>query len=209
MQQLGWSGAKSFAEKLKSLGELSELTVHINSAGGFISEGTAIYNTIKNHPANVTVEIDGIALSIASVMAMAGDTIRMAENGFFMIHNPWTIVMGEVDDLLKEVEVMELMKDTIVGTYAARTGLEAEELSKMMDEERWFDGPQAVEAGFADEISPNKAIAARFDPQLHDFKHAPDRLQPLVNSEPSKPPEGFDNRINLDKAKAVHVAKYG
>lgn len=211
---LGLIGADRFQADLKALGAVNEITVRINSVGGDVFEGTAIYNLLNKHAANVTVDIDGVALSIASVIAMAGDTIRIAENGMLMIHNPWTIAVGESDDMLKAAELLDTVKTSIVGTYASRTGLEDEELSSLMDEETWFVGQAAVDKGFATEVTANKAVAAKYLPQLHKFQHAPDGFAKLVadeagEEEEPKTPPASNGRPNLQTAKAVHAAKYG
>jgi ATP-dependent protease ClpP protease subunit len=107
----GWGvTANDFIASLESLGEVSNIDLRISSPGGSIIEGNVIYNAIKRHPANVTVYIDGMAASMASVIAMAGDEIVMAENALLMIHNPWTVSIGDSEQLRKDADLMDKMK---------------------------------------------------------------------------------------------------
>lgn len=152
----GGLGAKAFAEELTALGPLSTINLRINSPGGDVFEGVAIYNTLANHPAKVNVFIDGLAASIASVVAMAGDTIAIAENAMMMIHNPWALAMGESKDMVKMAELLDKIKETMVGTYAQRTGQDAKAVSDIMDAETWLTGQEAVDQGFADSVIPVK-----------------------------------------------------
>ena len=168
--------AKRFAEDLRDLGNIKHLNVRINSPGGSVTDGNAIYNTIRNHVARVTVDIDGIALSMGSVIAMAGDHIRMADNALFMIHNPWGGAMGDADEMRKTADVMDKMKKTLLSAYTKKTGLSEEVISDMMDDETWLDASEALEQGFIDEIDGEIELAASFD--LSEFRNVPERLKP-------------------------------
>ena len=161
----------------------------------------------------LTSDNQSAALLFASAITMAGDSIRIAENGMLMIHNPWTITMGEAKDMLKAAELLDTVKTSIVGTYASRTEIADEELSKLMDAETWYVGDEAVEAGFATETTANKAIAARFDPQLHNFGRAPEAFRQLVDDKPPKNEESKavspnSSRAKLEWAKAVYSATH-
>ena len=179
--QIGLWGisAREFVRELRDLGELDQIAVHINSIGGDVGDGVAIYNTLRKHQANVIVEIDGYCLSIATVIAMAGDTIRMAANTLFMIHNPWGGAIGDAAQLRKEAEIMEKHKAAMINTYAEKTGMNPDELAQRMDEETWYDAQEALAAGFVDEITNaiDLAAAARSLPQDFDpgrFRNIPE-----------------------------------
>ena len=154
----GWMdgvSADEFARELKSL-KVTEITARINSGGGSVFEGQAIYNSLVNHPARVNVVIDGIAASIASVIAMAGDNISITEGSHIMVHKPWSMAMGDANSMRKEAEVLDSLESGIIDIYAARTGKSREKLEKWVSEETWFKGAAAVDAGFADNVIPAK-----------------------------------------------------
>lgn len=137
------------------------IDVNINSAGGDVFAGLAIYNILANHKAKVHVHINGLAASIASVIAMAGDEISIAENAFVMIHNPWVMAIGESNDLRKTADEMDKVKASLVKTYVARTGKDEADIIDMMDAETWLDADEAIEHGFADRMVAAKKIAAK------------------------------------------------
>ena len=171
----GWLGgisAKQFAEELKALGKISTINVRLNSEGGNVFDGVAIFNTLRRHQARVVVDIDGMALSIASLVAMAGDEIRMADNALMMVHDPWIVMAGTADELRKQAELMDQVKENLVGTYADRTKLKPEKVSALLSEETWMDSKQARELGFVDAVTEERRIAAKFDPDK--FKHVPE-----------------------------------
>lgn len=173
----GWFGgisAKSFADEIKKLGKMDELNVRINSYGGSVFDGLAIYNTLKKNTARIVVDIDGIAASIASIIAMAGDEIRMADNGFMMIHDPWAMAMGTSEDMRREADVLDQVRGSLLDTYMKRATISEDEISTMMTEETWLTAADAVEAGLADEQTEAMAIAAHAKPEiLKKFKHMP------------------------------------
>lgn len=129
-----------------------DITVWIDSFGGDVFAGAGIYNALKEHNGKVTVKIDGKAMSAASVIAMAGDEILMSPVGIMMIHNPLTIVQGDMRVMRKTADVLDTVKETIINAYAAKTGRSVEEISTMMDDETWMSANQAVKEGFADGI---------------------------------------------------------
>jgi ATP-dependent protease ClpP protease subunit len=172
-------GAQDFARELKALGPVAEIHLRINSPGGSIFEGLAIYNLLKSNPAKKTVHIDGIALSMASVVAMAGDEIELADNGCLMIHNPSNLEWGEADDLRSMANLLDSLKKTIVDTYAAQTKdkCTAEEISQLMDAETWLFADDAMAKGFVTKTSGVLAVAAAFD--LSKFARCPSQLHNL------------------------------
>ncbi len=163
--------SKAFVEALKSLGALDAITVRINSGGGDVFDGLAIYNTLRTNPARVTVVVDGLAASIASIIAMAGDEILMPENGWMMIHDPSAFIVGGAGDMEKMAETLRGIKQSLVGIYARRTGKDPAEIAGLMADETWMDGPAAVAAGFADEVYDALPVAANLD--LSKFQSVP------------------------------------
>lgn len=151
--------SKRFAEDVKSL-RGKPLTVRINSVGGNVFTGNAIYSLLKTHDKKVTVMIDGLAASAASVVAMAGEEVIMPANAMMMIHNPWTIAMGEASDFRKLADDMDKIRDSILTTYENKTGMDREALIEMLDEETWLTASEAKELGFADTILSDVKIAA-------------------------------------------------
>jgi ATP-dependent Clp protease, protease subunit len=171
----GGISAKQFADDLNALGKIDTLNVRMNSPGGDVFDGLAIYNTLKRHPANVIVDVDGMALSIASVIAMAGDTINMAGNAMMMIHDPWTIAGGTAEDFRKQADLMDQVKGNLVSTYANRTGMNDGEIADLMSTETWMTAADAVKSGFADAVTEDLDLAARFD--LTRYRNAPKALK--------------------------------
>lgn len=170
----GGIGAKQFADDLNSLGRIDVLNVRINSPGGDVFQGLAIFNTLKRHPARVVVDVDGMALSIASIIAMAGDEIHIAKNAMMMIHEPYSGMFGTAQDLRKQADLMDQVRDNLVQTYVDRTGLKQSQLLDMVVAETWMTATEAVEFGFADRVTEDLAIAAHFDASR--FKNTPRKL---------------------------------
>ena len=180
---------KTVRDELKSLGKIDVLNVHINSEGGSIFDGLALYNTLRAHDAKKIVHVDGIALSMGSVVAMAGDEIVMAEGAMMMVHNPLWVQAGEAEELRQAADVMDKLKDQLVAIYARRTGKPAEEISAWMDAETWYTAEEAIAAGFADRTEKRMAIAAALDPaRFHNLpahlRQSPVNIPPQVK-EPS------------------------
>ena len=117
-----------------------------------------IYNMLANYKGNVTVKIDGIAASAASVIAMAGHTVLMSPVSMMMIHNPATMAFGDHTEMAKAIEMLEGVKDSIINAYALKTGMSRAKLSRLMDAETWMDDTKAVELGFADDIITRNAF---------------------------------------------------
>lgn len=130
-----------------------KISLRLNSIGGDVFDGIAIMNALKNHSAEVTVHVDGIAASIASVIAMAGDKVIMSRNSQLMIHDAWTVGMGNAKELRKTADLLDKTSDNIASIYAERTGTDVEYWRNQMLEEVWFSAEEAVEAGLADEVA--------------------------------------------------------
>ena len=154
--------AKSFINDLKDLGSIDVIELHINSPGGAVFDGVAVYNVLCSHPATVKVTVDGMAASIASVIAMAGDTITMNQGSMMMVHSPAQLLVGRyrAEDLKQYSEGLERIEESITGIYQARTGLSRFELSRMLAKETYLTADEAVELGFADKVGEEMKIAA-------------------------------------------------
>lgn len=166
--------AKMFADELKSIGSIDAITVGISSDGGDAFDGIAIFNMLAAHPAKITTRVDGIAASAASLVAMGGDRIAMAQNSTLMIHAPWTVAIGDANELHRVGELLDTLTDQYIDTYALRRGIARETVEAKVIDETWMTAQAAVEAGFADEVIETPAIAARI-PQGR-YKHTPAAL---------------------------------
>lgn len=152
------------------------ISVRINSPGGIVTEGYAIYNALSQHRHGVTVQVDGLAASIASIIAMAGEQIIMAEMSMMMIHNPWTIAVGDAREFRSVADTLEKMQAQSAGLYAKRSGMSEAEAQAAMDAETWYTAEEAVAAGLADAISSDEQIPAAKVP-AGVFRHAPSQLE--------------------------------
>jgi len=129
-----------------------DISVWLNSPGGDVFAASQIFNMLKEYKGKVTVKIDGIAASAASVIAMAGDEILMSPVAMMMIHNPSTVIFGEASDLQSGIDMLSEVKESIINAYEQKTGMARNKISKMMDAETWFSAKKAVELGFADKV---------------------------------------------------------
>ena len=150
--------AQRIASALRFIGEDQDVIVNINSPGGDVFEGLAIYNLLRAHKGKVTVRILGVAASAASVIAMAGDEIQIARAGFVMIHNCWSFAVGNQHDMREAADYLAVFDESANDIYRTRTGLEQKEIAQMMDVETWLSGSQAIEKGFADDYLPADQI---------------------------------------------------
>ena len=141
---------KQFKSELNNDG--GDITIWINSPGGDVFAASQIYNMLMDYKGDVTVKIDGIAASAASVIAMAGGEVHMSPVSMMMIHNPMTIAFGDTAEMKKAIQMLSEVKESIINAYELKTGLSRTKLSHMMDDESWFNSRKAVELGFADEI---------------------------------------------------------
>ena len=167
--------AKSIAEELKALGDLSDISVRINSPGGSVFSAQAIYSLLKSHPARVTVHVDGMAASAASLVAMAGDEIIMPDNAMMMIHSPMSYASGNPSELRRQAEILEKVQASMMAAYS-RSGQSAEDIKAMLEAETWMTAPEAVALGFADKTDEPLDIAASIAPldlNPSRFKHPP------------------------------------
>lgn len=144
--------AKQFREELNTGTGEGDITVWINSEGGSCFAAAQMYNALKDYRGKVRVCIDAVALSAASVVAMAGDTVEISPVGIIMIHNPWTYAEGDSDEMKTTAEMLDEVKESIINAYELKTKLSRKELAKMMDDETWIHAKKAVELGFVDKI---------------------------------------------------------
>ena len=177
----GWGiSAQQFARDLKNLGKIGTLTARIHSPGGDVFEGMAIYNMIKGHPAHKVCYIDGLAASMASVIAMAFDEVIMPENAMMMIHKPWGGTLGDADDMRKYADLLDKVEGNLVGAYQQKTGLPEDELHALLAAETWLTGREAVEKGFANTLTDPLQMAASLNSKrLKDFTNMPEHLKNL------------------------------
>ena len=146
--------AKQFSEELSKLdSSVNEITVRINSPGGDVFDGIAIYNRLKQHKAKIIVHVDGLAASIASIIALAGDEVIMGEGALFMVHLPWTVAMGNRTDLDNVVNRLIDVEEQLISIYSKKTKIDRVEIKRMLEEETWLDADQAIEKGFVDKKS--------------------------------------------------------
>jgi ATP-dependent Clp endopeptidase proteolytic subunit ClpP len=145
--------AEGFSRELKSLPDtIRDITIRINSNGGNVFEGISIYNRIKQHKAKVTVYIDGLAASIASIIALAGDEVVMGEGAMMMIHKPMSGVYGNSIDMEELSQRLDDVEEQLVGIYKRKTNLDRTEIKTMLAEETWMGADQALELGFVDSV---------------------------------------------------------
>ena len=159
--------AKQFIDALNAIDpKVEDIRLRINSPGGDVFDGVAIYNALKNHKAKITAHVDGIAASIASVIAMAADKIIMPSNAFMLVHNSQGFSMGTAEEMHALAADLERIDKSITATYSARTGTSAAKVRALMKEDRLMDAKEAKELGFADEVSSPVKMAARMNLRL-------------------------------------------
>lgn len=195
-----WSGggvsSKSVIDALAALADCESIDVRINSPGGDASEGVAIYNALARFAGRVVVHVDAMAASIASLIAMAGDEIRTAENALWMVHQPWTGVAGDASEMRRVADVLDRYWSSMLTTYSRRTGMNGAEVTRRVAAgggEWWMTAAEAVEAGFSDvavaagvEASSEVAIQASWASR---FRRAPARVAASATAgEPARDP---------------------
>lgn len=151
---------KMFSDELSALGNVSKIKVRLNSPGGDLFAGTTIHNMLRDHSANVTAYIDGLAASAASIVAMAADTVVMPPSAMMMIHNPATIAWGDARELRASADVLDKVRDSMIEAYQEKTGIDRSQIINMLNSETWMSAKEAVELGFADEIDSQTEVTA-------------------------------------------------
>ena len=186
----GWMGglsAEEFSKQLSAIGDVKNLDIRLNSAGGSVFDGLTIYQRLKQHTAKVHVFVDGLAASIASIIAMAADEITVYNTSTVMIHKPWTFAGGSADDFASTIARLDAAEGQMVGIYADKTGLSADHIKRLLTAETWMTGEEALELGFADNFDEStSAMAAAVKPDFNKqwFAHAP--KQTISNTELSE-----------------------
>lgn len=163
--------AAMFRDSLGTLGDVKTLRLNISSNGGDVAAGFAIFNMLDRHPAHKIVTVDGLAASMASVIAMVGDEVIMPSNSMLMIHNPWGAIGGDADTLISFGEALAKMRESIAAAYVARSGQSLADIHKMMDKETWLSAGEAVELGFADRVDEPRQMRASID--ISKFSRVP------------------------------------
>ncbi|EEP91810.1 ClpP-like prohead protease/major capsid protein fusion protein [Yersinia kristensenii] len=182
-EEIGYWGvtARQFASSLKALGDIDHINLRIHSPGGDVFEGIAIYNLLNSHPASKTVYIDGLAASMASVIAMVGNPVIMPENAMMMIHKPWGITGGDANDMRDYADLLDKVEGVLIPSYAKKTGKTPEELAVMLGEETWLTAQECVEHGFADQLLPSMQAMARINSKrIEEFDSMPASLKNMI-----------------------------
>lgn len=194
----------NFKKDLDALGDVDKIYVNINSNGGFVYEGQAIYNQLKRHSAQIHVRIDGMAASIASVIAMAGDVIEMPANAQMMIHDPAGGAFGNKADLESAIRALDASKQSIIAAYKSKSNLDEAEIEAMMANETWMTGQEAFEKGFATAVSnPVQQVAMLKSPITNTFRNVPKQLlEPAAAKHETKP-----QVLDIDAIAEAVVAK--
>lgn len=192
--EIGFWGvtARQFVSDLQALGDVSHINLHINSPGGDVFEGIAIFNALKFHGAAITVHIDGIAASMASVIAMVGNPVIMPENTMMMIHKPWGFAGGDANDMRDYADLLDKMESVLIPAYAEKTGKSAEEIAAMLEDETWMSGSECVAQGFADQTTPSlQAMACIQSKRIEEFEKMPATIRNMItpprNTNPREP----------------------
>lgn len=201
--------AQSFKDELDALGDIHTLNVYINSPGGSVFQGQAIYTILKRHKATVNAHVDGIAASISSVIPMAADNVIMPLNAMMMVHNPWTLAMGNAQELRKQADDLDRIRESIMEAYLGKTGekLSREKLVELLDNETWLTAQECLEYGLCDQVVEAKEIAASVDAELLSrFKNVPESIKSaLIKNENNVMPDSerqkmlAESKENLEK----------
>lgn len=192
--EIGFWGvtAAAFLRELKALGDVETIDVLINSPGGSVFDGLAIYNALRQHKATVNVTVMGVAASAASFIAMAGDKITMPENAFLMVHNAMGGVFGNAQEIRDWADTLDKIGASLIGIYVARTGKSEADVKALLDAETWMTAKEALDLGFADEVIAEMKIAASFDLESHDNLPKAALAAFKAAAEPPPDPEDVD-----------------
>ena len=209
--EIGYWGvtAKQFVSDLKALGDISHISLHINSPGGDVFDGIAIFNALKHHGAAITVHIDGLAASMASVIAMVGDPVIMPENTMMMIHKPWGFAGGDANDMRDYADLLDKVESVLIPAYAQKTGKTADEIAAMLEDETWMDGNECVALGFADQVTPSlQAMACIQSKRIEEFEKMPNSIRNMVTppkATAARDPQQPHNPVNQQVTEPVNT----
>ena len=189
-----WYGitASDFVDAVKSA-DNGAFTLHINSPGGDVFDARTIATVIKSHPAKVTAVIEGVCASAATYVALAADEVKMADGALFMIHNAWTLALGNADDMDHTAALLRKVDSSILDDYVAKTGKDREEIAAAMAAETWYDANEAKEFGFVDEVLHAKAAKNMWD--LSAYDNAPKVVENSNDIVDNR--EKFERRLRL------------
>ena len=204
----GGISADRVDKDLKEIGDVDEILVRINSPGGSAFDALAMHTMLGLNRANIRVQIEGVAASAASIVAMAGNQIAIAESGFIMIHRPFMMAAGDSDDFRKAADTLEKIEGSVNKIYSDRTGLELEEIEQMIGEETWMNSAEAIYKGFADEVLENLKVAAHIDADAirrFKFRHTPEAIADAGKRESSERTARYSQQI---AARAAAIRKY-
>lgn len=192
-------------ELVKDLSKIraKNLDVRINSNGGSVFEGLAIYNALARFDGKVVTHVDGIAASIASVIALVGNEVRVAKNAFLMIHNPHGMAIGNAADMRTMADTLDTVAGSLRDIYRGKTGKSADAVQAWMDAETWFNAKDAKEAGLVDTVTQDQAIAASFD--LSSFQHVPTEVAALLVP-PEFPSQEDEEQFWADRLRVKQMA---
>lgn len=198
----GWDGVQAgdFVQALNAL-DAKHINLRINSPGGSVFDGRAMATAIKAHPATVTAYVDGIAASAASWIAIAADSVVMADGAFLMIHNSQAGVLGDRHSMLDMAGVLEQLDNSFIADYAAKTGKTAAEIGAWMDAETWFSAQDAVDLGFADRVETGKQASNRWN--LTAYRNAPPELLAPAPAPENTTPAAPDRRALAERRLAL------
>ena len=188
----------NLSKQLQQLTDVDTINVRINSYGGEVAEGLAIYNSLKNHSAKVKTYCDGFACSIASVIFMAGDERIMSNASLLMIHNAWSLVMGNANELRKQADDLDKITQASINAYMNHVSISEKELKELLDKETWLDGNEALEKGFATKVTESK----------DNDKASQSVIQSLVKMILAKQEETETTDDNVDDVEGGDVVKY-
>lgn len=206
---IGWGGvtAADFAKALMSI-TAKTINVRINTPGGDVFDGLAIFNSLKAHGAQIHVKVDGIAASIGSIIAMAGHTITMGESAFLMIHNPWALAIGNAADMREMAATLDKVGGSLADIYASRAKITKEQAQSWMDAETWFTAAEAKDAGLADAVQGSSESAqgkTAFD--LSGYAKVPEALAEPAIPSPTTPDADSVRRAALMRKRLALVER--
>jgi len=193
--------SKTFISELNDL-DAEIITVYVNSPGGSVEEGFAIYNALNMSKAKIITHNIGMAASAAAYVMMAGDERKSANNAYMLIHSPWTFLVGNAKELRKYADVLDVLNKSMISIFATRTGLEPEKIADMLDEETWISAEQGLEDGFLDTVVEDKAMNMNFD--LSAFNCIPEDLK-ILNSQTKRDDEQSLRDAGYSRSEAMAV----
>ncbi|EFY5549132.1 Clp protease ClpP [Shigella dysenteriae] len=210
--EIGFWGvtAKQFISDLNALGDITHINLHINSPGGDVFEGIAIFNALKTHGASITVYVDGVVASMASVIAMVGNPVIMPENTFMMIHKPFGFTGGDAEDMRTYADLLDKVEAVLLPAYAQKTGKTTDEVAAMLADETWMSGAECLAHGFADQVTPAvKAMACIQSKRTEEFKKMPESIRNMITpprNSATREPENKNTASQTQEQTTAQVA---